>query len=141
MQRLAIAVHVSGELAFLVLIWVALPSLAFSPRATAYIAIAGLTTHYCARQLAIPVFANTEGDLDALTRAERGSLLAAACGHLAIATGIAGGLLGWQGGARLALAGLTAVVAAHFLVGASAYRRVMARAWPDVPPLEDEDWA
>jgi hypothetical protein len=37
------------------------------------------------------------------------------------------------------VAGLTAACAGHLTVGVSAYRRVMAREWPDVPPLLDDD--
>lgn len=46
---------------------------------------------------------------------------------------------GWGIGVLLMLTGLIARVLAHLVVGAHAYRAIMARPWPQVRPLEDDD--
>lgn len=44
-------------------------------------------------------------------------------------------------GAVLMLAGVGSSLAIHLVVGVIGYRRVMAREWPQVPPVEDaDDW-
>ena len=40
---------------------------------------------------------------------------------------------------RAAIAGLISLVATHSAIALVEYRRVMARPWPSVPPLTDDD--
>jgi hypothetical protein len=57
--------------------------------------------------------------------------------------GIVGGyaaVLGWRDGVFLMLAWALLTFAWHLAVGITAYRSVMARPWPQVAPLEDDDW-
>ena len=53
--------------------------------------------------------------------------------------GFYGGLLGWRAGGFLMLAAVCGMIGGHLLTGASVYRRVMRRPWPNVPPLDDDD--
>jgi hypothetical protein len=55
-------------------------------------------------------------------------------------TGASGGLLGWKVGAFLMLTGVIGDISCHLVVGVSAYRSVMARPWPEVAPLDDDEW-
>jgi hypothetical protein len=58
-----------------------------------------------------------------------------------LAVGLLTALAGWELGASVAVAALVGVLASHVVVGALAYRRVMSRPWPDVPPVvDDDDW-
>ena len=57
--------------------------------------------------------------------------------------GIIGGyaaLLGWRDGVFLMLAWAMITFAWHLVVGVMSYRSVMARPWPHVAPLPDDDW-
>lgn len=46
-----------------------------------------------------------------------------------------------RAGAAVMLAGLLAALMIHLAIGVIAYRRVMAREWPKVAPLdEDDEW-
>jgi hypothetical protein len=38
------------------------------------------------------------------------------------------------------LTGLLGSIATHLLVGVVGYRRVMAREWPKVEPIDDDEW-
>lgn len=58
---------------------------------------------------------------------------------LLMLVGFYGALLGWRGGAFIALAGVCGSIGGHLVVGVSAYRSVMRRPWPDVAPLVDDD--
>jgi hypothetical protein len=60
--------------------------------------------------------------------------------QLVIAAGICGALAQWRPGAYLMIAGLVSLVATHSAIALVEYRRVMARPWPSVPPLTDDDW-
>ena len=54
--------------------------------------------------------------------------------------GASGGMLGWRPAAWVMLAAVCGEIASHLVVGTIVYRSVMGRAWPDVPPLSDDDW-
>jgi hypothetical protein len=57
--------------------------------------------------------------------------------------GIVGGygaVLGWRDGIFLMLAWALLTFAWHLVVGLTTYRSVMARPWPQVAPLTDDDW-
>jgi len=87
------------------------------------------------------VFAGSEGALGDLTLKEQVYLLVGAGFFLLLIIAIGAGLFGWRTGAHLTLVGLTGHLLCHLAVGATAYRRVMARPWPEVPPLgDDEEW-
>lgn len=61
------------------------------------------------------------------------------CGAVML-VGIYGALMNWRIGAYLAVAGVFGMIAGHVVIGLIAYRRVMARPWPKVPPLSNDDW-
>jgi hypothetical protein len=48
--------------------------------------------------------------------------------------------LGWRDGAFLMLVWALITLAWHLIAGVYAYRHVMAREWPRVDPVEDDDW-
>jgi hypothetical protein len=57
--------------------------------------------------------------------------------------GLGGGYaaaLGWHDGVFLLLAWALISFAWHLAAGVWGYRHVMAREWPRVAPLEDDDW-
>ena len=57
--------------------------------------------------------------------------------------GLLGGyaaVLGWRDGVFLMLAWALITFAWHLVVGITAYRSVMARPWPRVAPLPDDEW-
>jgi hypothetical protein len=56
-----------------------------------------------------------------------------------IVVGISAAFLGWRRGAFVAVAGAFLTFSWHLAVGVWGYRRVMSRAWPKVPPIEDDD--
>jgi hypothetical protein len=49
-------------------------------------------------------------------------------------------LAGQRWGAYLLVANLLVQIGFHLVVGWWAYRDVMTRAWPKVPPLDDDEW-
>ena len=56
---------------------------------------------------------------------------------------IVGGLAavaGHRWGAYLLVANLVVQIGFHLIVGWWAYREVMTRPWPKVPPLGDDEW-
>jgi hypothetical protein len=56
---------------------------------------------------------------------------------------IVGGLAGVAGhrwGAYVLVANLVVQIGFHLIVGGWAYRDVMTRPWPEVVPLDDDDW-
>jgi hypothetical protein len=56
---------------------------------------------------------------------------------------IVGGLAavaGHRWGAYVLIANLVVQIGSHLIVGAWAYRDVMTRPWPNVEPLDDDDW-
>jgi hypothetical protein len=46
----------------------------------------------------------------------------------------------WRPAAVLVVGALGGLIAGHLALGAVAYRRVMRRPWPQVAPLQDDDW-
>jgi hypothetical protein len=58
----------------------------------------------------------------------------------AMFVGAAAAALRHRWGAYVLLANLGVQIGSHLLVGSWAYRDVMARAWPRVEPLRDDDW-
>jgi len=60
--------------------------------------------------------------------------------QLVIVAGACGALADWRPGAYLIGAGLAALVAGRTAIAVVEYRRVMARSWPAVTPLADDDW-
>jgi hypothetical protein len=48
-------------------------------------------------------------------------------------------VVGWEPGVVVMLAGFVGLLGAHLAAGIAAYRRIMSRPWPRVPPLEDDD--
>jgi phage shock protein PspC (stress-responsive transcriptional regulator) len=57
--------------------------------------------------------------------------------------GVIGGYaaaLGWHDGVFLMLAWALLTFAWHLAAGVASYRAVMARPWPQVAPLSDDDW-
>jgi hypothetical protein len=58
---------------------------------------------------------------------------------LAMIVGVYGSVLGWRPGAYLLLTAVTGFLVGHLVMGLGAYRSVMRRPWPVVPPLDDED--
>jgi ABC-type transport system involved in Fe-S cluster assembly fused permease/ATPase subunit len=54
--------------------------------------------------------------------------------------GIVGAVFGWWPSAVLLLLAVVAFVGFHLASAAWIYRRTMARPWPKVPPLEDDEW-
>ena len=57
-----------------------------------------------------------------------------------LVAGCYGGLLGWRGGAFLMLSAVIGSICGHLVIGVAAYRSVMARPWPNVAPLDDDEW-
>jgi hypothetical protein len=47
---------------------------------------------------------------------------------------------GHRWGAYLLIVNVAVQMGAHLAVGTWAYHDVMTRPWPNVPPLDDEDW-
>ena len=58
---------------------------------------------------------------------------------VSLMAGVYAAVLGWRPAAFLMIAGLTGTVLSHLWIGVVGYREVMARSWPDVKPLEDEE--
>jgi phage shock protein PspC (stress-responsive transcriptional regulator) len=57
--------------------------------------------------------------------------------------GVGGGYaaaFGWHDGVFLLLAWALLTFAWHLIAGIYGYRHAMAREWPRVAPLEDDDW-
>jgi hypothetical protein len=59
---------------------------------------------------------------------------------LVLMIGIYGAGLGWRPGAYFMLAGLGGLLVGHLVVGFTEYRRIMRQPWPEVAPLDDDDW-
>jgi hypothetical protein len=59
---------------------------------------------------------------------------------LVMIVGVYAAALGWRPAAYLLLTALLGLVAGHLVMGITEYRRVMKRPWPDVAPLDDDDW-
>lgn len=57
-----------------------------------------------------------------------------------LVAGIVGAVFGWRPSAVLLVASVVVFVAFHLVAGVSIFRRTMARPWPPVPPVEDDDW-
>jgi hypothetical protein len=47
---------------------------------------------------------------------------------------------GWRPAAFVMIGALGVIVLSHLTVGVVSYRRTMARPWPRVSPLDDDDW-
>ena len=58
----------------------------------------------------------------------------------ALVAGAFGAADGWVLAALLLLGGLVARLANHLVVGVAGYRWTMSHPWPQVRPLEDDDW-
>ena len=58
----------------------------------------------------------------------------------ALCAGAFGAAAGWDAAVLLLLGGLVARLASHLVVGVAGYRWAMGHPWPDVRPLEDDDW-
>jgi hypothetical protein len=85
--------------------------------------------------------AYAEGALTGFTARERALLAGSALFFLLSVGGIYAGVFGWRSGVYVALAGLTGHLLGHVAIGAATYRRVMARPWPKVQTLDDnDDW-
>lgn len=54
--------------------------------------------------------------------------------------GMYGAASGWRPGAYLTIAAVLGYNVSHLAIGVSEYRRVMQRPWPEVPPLDDDEW-
>jgi hypothetical protein len=76
------------------------------------------------------------------TRLEAAASRAEALFILLLVAGAFTAVTGWGPGIVLMLAGFGGVLAGHLAVGIAAYRRVMSRSWPRVPPSpeDDDDW-
>lgn len=80
-----------------------------------------------------------------MTEARRSSRIAVAVAVfepvwlLTMIAGMYGAGFGWRPGAYLMLAAVLGTIGGHVVAGAAEYRTVMARPWPQVAPLADED--
>ena len=57
-----------------------------------------------------------------------------------LVVGIVGALFGWWPSGLLLVIAVVAFVGFHLASAVWIYRRTMARPWPEVPPVEDDDW-
>jgi hypothetical protein len=58
----------------------------------------------------------------------------------ALIVGGVAAVAGHRWGAYVLIANLVVQSGSHLIVGAWAYRDVMTRPWPEVAPLDDDDW-
>ena len=61
-------------------------------------------------------------------------------GYVAVLAGALAAALRSEVGMFVSVAGLVAVVAVDVAIGVAAYRRAMRAPWPQVTPLDDDDW-
>jgi hypothetical protein len=141
LQRAAAVAYAASELMFLMLIQIGMLSLVLSWRVGAYAVLFGIGAHFVVRNLAVVVFAASEGDLEALASRER-VFFAVSMGFQLVAwVSIFAGVAGWRFGAYVAVLGVMGLLASHLAFGAYAYRRVMTSEWPQVEPVADnDDW-
>jgi hypothetical protein len=145
LERIAIAfylvaAYLVAAIGFFALLYLGFLAAVLEWRPGAYLVVVGLTVYFLGRHFALGVFARRDGDLADLTQRERIYLVAGVVSFLLLILGIYAGLLGWRGGAYLAVGGLSGHLVGHLVVGLSVYRRVMARPWPEVPAPNDEEW-
>lgn len=139
--RVSLAFYVAAELLFFALAGVGFLATVFQWRAGGYLLLVGLTLYLVGRQLAMLVYAYAEDGELQLSRDERAVALAGVVLLTLAVLAAYAGLLGWDSAAYLLVAGLTGHFVAHVVIGWSGYRRAMARSWPKVAPLlDDDDW-
>jgi len=136
-ERLVLGAYVALEIGFVAVVTVGLLAAALGLRAGGYVLLVGLTVYVAGRRLVTVVVA---GSMEELTRPERALSLASGAFLLLTIVSILSAVLGWDDGAYIAVLGVLGVVLSDLVRGVSAYRRVMARPWPDVPALDDDDW-
>jgi hypothetical protein len=59
---------------------------------------------------------------------------------LIVVVGFVAAALGWAPGIAGMLAGLAGGFLSHLAAGVAGYRRVMSSPWPQVRPLDEDDW-
>ena len=138
-EKTALLAFLASEYVLLVAMPLAFLTALAASRLGAYLLLAALALHILGRQLALLVFAAHQDEVKVTASERRASLTGVAC--LAVLVfGLLAAVAGWKPGAGLAVAGLLGHLAGHLVTGCLTYRRVMAQPWPDVSPVEDDDW-
>lgn len=140
-QRVAALVYSGARMGFLAFLQIGILAAVLGWRPGAYLLLGSFTVYFLARDFAVAVFAISEGTLAELSPNQRTYLTLGVSFFLLVIIGIYASLLGWRPGAYLGLVGLAGHLLGHLAAAVGAYRRVMSRPWPEVPPLaDDDDW-
>ncbi|HEU0303835.1 MAG TPA: hypothetical protein VFR32_04570 [Gaiellaceae bacterium] len=105
-----------------------------------YVLLAGPFAYLFVTYLAVGSVAELEGTLGDLSRSEERALKVGIGFLSLIFIGACFAATGSELVAVLVVVGLVGHVAAHLTAATMCYRSVMARPWPDVAPIEDDDW-
>ena len=119
---------------------VAFASAMFASTVGGFAVLCGLAAYYLVNYLAVGVISRYAGELQELWPQERVWLCASGVSLGVLFVGVCLVPIGWAGAAALLVGGLFGHLATHVGAAIGTYRRVMARPWPDVAPINEDDW-
>jgi hypothetical protein len=119
---------------------VALATIVLESRVGGYVLVIGLSAYFAVNYVTMGLLSRLAGEIDSSPR-EWAWLRLSVFALLLTALGAGLAPFGWPFAAALMIGGLTGHLAGHFGAAIGAYRRVMARPWPKVAAIEeDDDW-